>query len=134
MHSNRSIPSQFRVSQSSVDSVDCTYSCTRRSVSYGENTQMVPRRSISYGKKYSEDLSARYSGTMHHAKDLLWTRGRRGGCCCCSASQDKPNRMYAQQPGYGVIRGGALTSVQSDLRIKHPSKSRSARVVTSLSL
>ena len=41
----------------------------------GKNTQMVPG-----------DLLARYSGTMHHAKDLLWPRGRRDGCCCCSAS------------------------------------------------
>ena len=64
MHSNRSIPSQFRVSQSSVDSVDCTYSCTRRSFSYGK----ILRRSVSYGKKYSEDLLARYSGTPgYHA-------------------------------------------------------------------
>eukprot|EP01048_Picozoa_sp_COSAG05_P008466 COSAG05_NODE_646_length_8119_cov_236.689900_11_plen_146_part_00 len=83
MHSNRSIPSQLRVSQSSVDSVDCIYSCTRRSFSYGK----ILRRSVSYGKNYSEDLLARYSGTMHHANNLLWPRGRRGGCCCCSASQ-----------------------------------------------
>ncbi len=49
----------------------------------------ILRRTVSYREKYSEDLLARYSGTMHHAKDLLWPRGRRGGGCCCSASQQQ---------------------------------------------
>ena len=57
MHSNRSIPSQFRVSQSSVDSVDCTYSCTRRSFSYGENTQIVPRYLLAMGKILRRSVS-----------------------------------------------------------------------------
>ena len=59
MHSNRSNPSQFRVSQSSVDSVDCIYSCTRRSFSYGKNTQKICqlwgkilRRSVSQVQRY----------------------------------------------------------------------------------
>ena len=54
MHSNRSNPSQFRVSQSSVDSVDCIYSYTRRSFSYGKKYSDGTRRSVSYGKNYSE--------------------------------------------------------------------------------
>ena len=77
-------------------SVDCTYSCTRRSFSYGK----ILRRSVSYGKKYSEDLLARYSGTMHHAKDLLWPRGRRGGCCWCSASQQQYELVQRTAVGY----------------------------------
>ena len=49
-------------------------------VSYGKNTQMVPGDPVSYGKttqRVPGDLLARYSGTMHHAKDFLWPRGRR---------------------------------------------------------
>ena len=43
----------------------------------GENTQMVPGDLSAMGKNTQivpGDLLARYSGTMHHAKEFLWPR------------------------------------------------------------
>jgi len=87
MHSNRSNPSQIRVSQSYT-------AIPGYPVSYGKILKWYQDTLLAMGKIlkwYPDTLLARYSGTMHHhAKDFFWPRGRRGrGGCCYSGSQQQ---------------------------------------------
>ena len=79
---------------------------------------MVPGYPVSYGKIlkwYPDTLLARYSGTMHHhAKDLLWPRGRRGrGGCCYSASQQQYSCTAVGSYELVQLSATAVQTVQS---------------------